>query len=463
MTNVEGRECSSIANDGLERWILQERVRATDFLLRNASAPGAAPGAIVASPSQKNPNYYSHWVRDSGIAVAAILSLYRSAQIPELRQEYFDLLMSFADFSRTIQHAAVHNGKGLGLPKFTIEGAPDMTDLALPQDDGPAIRAIELTRLAFILLKEDKWDLVRDKLYDAKLPTHSVIKTDLEYISHNWRKTCFDCWEEVRGHHFFTRMLQRKALVEGAVLARALGDSQAARWYLEQAKSLGCELRLHWDPQNHFIVATRNRQDEATGRRSGLDSSVVIATLGGYSDDDFHVNVVYPVDHEQVLATVTALEKVFESIYPINDPSRRIPGIAMGRFPEDDYDGYRNNSIGNPWMSLTIGFAMYYYKLAKRYQSLKRIVFSPTSLPFFDRLQPRNTCVPPYKHLRSGDPRFDEIVDALRRKGDAFLERVRYHINPDGSMSEEMNRVTGFQQGARHLSLNYAHPPPPGV
>jgi glucoamylase len=33
---------------------------------------------------------------------------------------------------------------------------------------------------------------------------------------------------------------------------------------------------------------------------------------------------------------------------------------------------------------------------------------------------------------------------------------VRYHTNADGAMSEQMNRFTGFQQGAPHLSMNYA-------
>ncbi|XXY55234.1 glycoside hydrolase family 15 protein [Sorangium sp. So ce269] len=416
------------------------------------------PGAIVASPSRSNPNYYFHWVRDSGIAVKAVLSLYRSAWQPAARQRYLSMLMDFADFSRYIQRTADRSPAGLGEPMFTMDGEPYAGPWGRPQHDGPAIRAIELTRLAFVLLDEGKQELVREKLYDAKLPTGSVIKTDLEYISHHWREPCFDLWEEVWGHHFFTRLLERTALVEGAALATRLEDAGAARWYLEQARMLGDDLLLHWDPGRNHLVATRD-QDGWPSPRSGLDSSVIVATLGGYAtEEDLHREGVspYPVDQEQVLATAAAVESTFEALYLINDPSKRIEGIAIGRYPEDRYDGYRTDSLGNPWPSLTIGFASYYYKLAERYLRLKRAVLTSTNLPFFQRLALGDARFRPGEELLLGDPRFDEVVDALRRKGDAFLGRVHHHINPDGSLSEQMNRYTGCQQGAPDLSMNYA-------
>lgn len=387
----------------------------------------------------------------------AILWLYQSTREPAVRQQYLDSLIDFVDFSRHIQRTAVQCGTGLGEPKFTVDGAPYSGPWGRPQHDGIAIRAIELSQLALVLLGEGRRELVREKLYDGRLPTDSVIKTDLEYISNHWRETCFDLWEEVRGHHFFTGFLERRALMKGAALATRLGDAGAARWYLEQSKLLGDELRLHWDPRRRYLVATRDRDGGASGERSGLDSSVILATLGGYSsNDDLQLEDLYPVDQEQVLATVVALEATFESLYPINDPSRHIAGIAMGRYPEDRYDGYRTDSIGNPWPGITIGFAIYYYQLARRYLLLERIAFTPTNLPFFRTLPLQDMRFGAGDELLLGDPRFAEIVEALRSAGDMFLERVRHHANPDGSMSEQMNRVTGFQQGAHDLSMNYA-------
>ncbi|HTN82113.1 MAG TPA: glycoside hydrolase family 15 protein [Sorangium sp.] len=441
-----------------QRWIHQDLERARELLLKNVSPPGAIPGAIVASPSRSNPDYYFHWVRDAGIVVKAVLSLYQSAAQPAARRRYLSLMIDFVDFSRHIQRTAARSPAGLGEPKFTIDGEPYSGPWGRPQHDGPAIRAIELTRLAFVLLDEGKRELVREKLYDAKLPTDSVIKTDLEYVSHHWREPCFDLWEEVWGHHFFTRLLERMALVEGAALAARLEDAGAARWYLEQSRALGDELLLHWDPGRNHLVATRD-QDGWPSPRSGLDSSVIVATLGGYAtEEDLPLEGVspYPVDQEQVLATAAAVERAFEAMYLINDPSMPNAGIAIGRYPEDRYDGYRTDSLGNPWPSLTIAFASYYYKLAERYLRQERAVLTSTNLPFFQRLPLEDARFRPGEELLRGDPRFGAVVDALRRKGDAFLGRVHQHINPDGSLSEQMNRYTGCQQGAPDLSMNYA-------
>jgi glucoamylase len=451
------RSACDTKDESFEAWLLEENTRATDRLLQNVSPAGAMPGAIVASPSRSNPNYYFHWVRDSGIVVRAILELYESTTDPSTRRRYFDALMDFAEFSRHIQRTAIELGTGLGEPKFKVDGTPYTGPWARPQNDGPAIRAIELTKFAFILLRQGKRELVREKLYDAKLPTDSVIKTDLEYVSQHIGKTCFDCWEEVRGHSFFTQLLERKALREGAELAMTLGDPGAASWYRAQAQELIDALRLHWDPGRRFLIAILDRDGGSSDLRSGLDSSVLIATLGGYSiDDDFRTQDLYPVDQEQVLATALALEERFASLYPINAPSRHISGIAIGRYPEDRYDGYALNAQGNPWPCITVAFAMFYYKLIRRYQLLGQLTLTPTSLPFFLRHELDSLPLRAGDTLHSGDPRFDQVIEALRRRGDAFLERVRYHINPDGSMSEEMNRATGFQQGASDLSMGYA-------
>jgi len=59
-----------------------------------------------------------------------------------------------------------------------------------------------------------------------------AIKTDLEYVAHNWQESSFDLWEESNGDNFFTKMVQRKAMIDGAAFATKMGDTGAANFYL---------------------------------------------------------------------------------------------------------------------------------------------------------------------------------------------------------------------------------------
>ena len=51
---------------------------------------------------------------------------------------------------------------------------------------------------------------------------------------------------------------------------------------------------------------------------------------------------------------------------------------------------------------------------------------------------------------------YHQIISQLLSQGDAFLERVREYHHQDGQLSEQVNRKTGLQQGAKHLTWSYA-------
>lgn len=371
--------------ESLNDWAKRVEPVALKKLLANVSPSGMVAGTVIASPSHE---YYFHWVRDASIV------------LDELRKSdpktAVSILGDFAKLSREQQKLQTRSGaRGLGEPKFNVDGSAFTGDWGRPQDDGPALRAI-------VLIEEAKrrWmsgDLAGAKeLYDGKIPTESVVKADLEYISHHWNQTSFDLWEEVRGFHFFTRMVQRKALVRGAELARLMGDRGAADWYSKQAGLLKKEILKHWIPRKGYLVATLGRDGGADYKYSGLDSAVVLGVLLGSVGDGF-----MGVSDSRVRATVKALERKFRGIYTINKRAG-IPGVAIGRYPEDKYFG------GNPWVLTTLAFAEYYYRLG------------------------------------------------AAARGDEFLERVKTHVYADGSMSEQMDRSTGFMSSMADLTWNYA-------
>jgi glucoamylase len=40
--------------------------------------------------------------------------------------------------------------------------------------------------------------------------------------------------------------------------------------------------------------------------------------------------------------------------------------------------------------------------------------------------------------------------------GDDFIQRVQLHANPDGSLSEQIDRYSGYMSSARDLTWSYA-------
>ena len=421
----------------LDDWIEWVRPIAVNKMLGNISPASTAPGVVVASPSKENPDYFYHWVRDAGLVMDVLVSLYEKAE-GENKTYYRNRLLDFVDFSLRNQRTPNKSG-GVGEPKFLVTGDAFNEDWGRPQDDSPAIRALVFIRWARILLLEGQYDIVQQKLYTNGW--NSVIKTDLEYISHNWRNTCFDLWEEIKGHHFFTRMVIRRALLDGAELAALMGDGGAAYWYRQQAGFIEHEISKHWN--GDIIVSTINRDGGIDYKYSGLDSSVILGMLHGRRLDGF-----FPYSDERVMASAHKLEEVFQAIYSINQQGHR--GTAIGRYPEDLYNGYSTSS-GNPWFINTNAFAQYYFELSRELLRTKKISITDINRRFLASLWGGGSLP---KHLN--EQAVKSLAQRARQRGDDYLSTTQFHMAQDGSLSEQINRVTGFMQGAPDLTWSYA-------
>jgi glucoamylase len=437
----------------LEEWLNFESTKATKALLSNISPEGALLGSISASPSRENPNYYYHWVRDGALVMDIVVALYEKATNEAERGEFSKLLLDYVDFSLHIQSVPNFSG-GLGEPKFRMDGTAYNDDWGRPQNDGPALRAITLTRFAQDLLASNQGESwVRAKLYDTGLPSYTLIKTDLEYVSHHWRESAFDLWEEVRGSHFYTKMVQRKALIEGAILADRMGDFAAAGWYRLQANQLEDAIDKHWSQNRGYLLETLDRMYGSVYKDSGLDVAVLLGVIHGNTHDGF-----YDITSDRVLATAYALRESFQKIYPINSRSDLAP--AIGRYPEDIYNGYSVGDLpGNPWVLATHAYAELYFRLISAWNLDGMIHITRTNLPFFKDLVGGTRISSKFKAdltFIRGSAEFEQILNQAKIEGDRFLARVQLHATVDGALSEQMNRYTGFMQGARDLGWSYA-------
>ncbi len=437
-------------DDSVGQWLNTEESIATTRLFANISALDTRPGIVVASPQRVNPNYYFYWVRDAALTMNTVLLLYKNATDPIMKSKYKTSLFDYANLSEENQNTPTL--KGLGEPKFNVDGSAYNDPWARPQNDSPALRAITLIGFANQLLDEgDRIDYVGAKLYQAEMPPNTIIKRDLEYVAHNWQDLSYDLWEEVLGTHFYTRMVQRRAMVLGAALALRLGDVGAARFYSAQAQDILADLERHYQNWSGLLVETIDAAWD-THRPSGMDSAVIL----GVNHSNFE-NDLYSSSSDRVLGSLHQMTERFSSIYSINQRSN-LPGVAIGRYPEDIYSGTQAN-YGNPWVLSTMAFAENLYKAADSFSRHGKIIVTPLNAALFNSAIQRTNFVQRFRSgmtLIAGDEAFDNLLQGLALEADSFVLRVKTHANSDGSLSEQMDRYSGFMTSAADLTWNYA-------
>lgn len=427
----------------------QQFQRSIYFLMKNVSPADGVRGSIIAAPSRNHPDYYYHWVRDAALVTDSLLNLYLDPRYnnSQLKTQIKSFVIDHMKFNAKIQ-ASSQSANGLGEPKFWVTGLPFTGPWGRPQNDGPALRSINHARVLDIALRE-KWPEANQLvpfLYSTKIPADSLIKRDTEFVAHHWREPNFDLWEEVYGMHFYTLLAQRKSMLYGASVANAFKDQGAAQFYKTQATQIGSTLENFWGQGKGFIEATKFVQ---RGRnKSQLDSAVLLAVLHSEIED-----TRFSVADPRVLATFLRLKNSFNAIYTIN--KNLAYGTAIGRYPEDTYDGYVTNSRGNPWVLSTAGAAEYLYRLMLSHLKLKQIQINDFNKAYYADLS-GNTQLKSGQVLSPVDRTYSLIIKGLFEEADSYLSRVLFHRNADGSLSEQMNRENGYMQGAPNLTWSHA-------
>lgn len=383
-----------------------------ELIFANLNRIDVSPGAVIASPSKSNPDYFYHWLRDASLTNRSLFAVYDATSDRGLQSRLLSNFYSWVSFEKRTQENSLTASVGLGEPIFLVTGDVATKPWGRPQSDGPASRATALSQWALYLIENGERKFVEDNLYKAELPARTLIKRDLEYVSLNWRLPSYDLWEEVKGTHFYTLAVQRKSLLTGAVLADKLSDPFAAQAYREQADAIGKELSKFLEIENReYISVTRDQVEGWTHKKSGLDIAVILAANHGLVGDRFFS------DHQsKFIKTAEKIEDTF-STYPVNKDSKL--ARAIGRYPEDVYDG-SGFSGGNPWFLATHAMAEFYCNLA---------------------------------NMNSNPAQKKQ----LQEKGRSFLLRSLNHVNPTtGEMTEQFSRQSGALMGARNLTWSYA-------
>lgn len=366
-------------------------------------------GAVIASPSQVAPNYYFDWVRDTALTMKTLI---RIAYLPTSSQALRSDLNTKIDtwINWELNRQLVPKLTDLGEPRFNVDGSANHDPWGRPQNDAPASRALAGIELANRWINEGRMSEVEARLYYAELPAHTLIKRDLEYVAAHWSDSSYDLWEEERATHFYTLTVQKAALLKGAELARKMNDGAAAIFYASQAKGIQNLLDQFYDPKQGIIRYSIDKVLSQPQKTTDLDIAVVLAAIQTF-DGTFYVNA------NQVLSTLNALMNQARKVFSVNgvatDSLGSALGIAIGRYPNDLYSGF-DFSGGNPWFISTLAAAEFYC-------DLNRAAHAP----------------------------------ALNSRAKAQIDRALFHVGADGALSEQFNRVTGFEQGAQNLTWSH--------
>jgi glucoamylase len=404
-------------------------------------------GSVVASPVpaayDPDPDYFFHWFRDSAIIIDAL----RVAQAEGFeKQTAVERLGEFVAFNRSlgeldgrelIRHArfrkevqpsflqyvrpddelaAVFGGAVLGEARVNPDGTLDFTRWARPQNDGPALQVLTLTR----------WRDARTDLDDAlQAAMLDLVIGDLDFIRAHATERSFDVWEEEAGYHYYTQLVQAEALACGAKWLEETSDAARAGRCRSAADDLGPSLDAHWSAGDGCY---RSRTGIVGGvLEKTLDISVILGVLHAGRMKGAH-SVLDP----KAQATLTGLEDLFDAEYPVNQERPADQGPAIGRYAKDAYYG------GNPWYLATLAAAEFYFKLAIALLSGAPLAEADENARFRERLGGKSP------------------ANAAFDRGDTFMRTVQAYTLLSGDLSEQFDRVTGAQTSAKHLAWSYA-------
>jgi glucoamylase len=393
--------------------MLEQAISATSLVRRRAAFGQTvvpAKGSVLASPEiadwDPEPDYFFHWVRDSALVMRTVADLMADAADPAARARWAGHFGDFVGFSlgliRLDGAAVVRHGRHRAATKRGFRRFL-RRDAELARVSGDKLRG-EPRFNADGSLDVQRWSRPQ---YDG--PALRALAV-LHFLAAGGDRRTPGLEELLTGDLEFTLRHADRVCIgpweeagERAhhyyVATVQLGALRHGAAWIDDKRALAradaglrAGLDRHWSPARQAYVAIRG------GGR--LDAVVLLAAVDSDMPGDRH-----SVRDPRLQATLAALERLFAGLLRVN---RGRVAPALGRSAaEVAVVG------GGAWYPTTLAAAALCYELAAR------------------------------------DP-------AWLTRGDAYMATVRDLTPADGALSEQVDRATGAQTSARHLTWSYA-------
>jgi len=377
-----------------------------------------AKGSVLASPViadwNPEPDYFFHWLRDSAIVMRVIAGMMQDASSDAERARWrghfedfvgFSLMLSEldgAEFLTRSHHRAATQAEFRKFLRPDSEIAALSGEALLGEPRFNPDGTIDIFRWSRPQYDGPALRALACLGYLAAGGSRTkalvrLLHLDLDFTLRHAGDACIGPWEEPgqNTHHYYVELVQLGVLVHG----RDWFEDARARDRTEEKLRAG--LARHWSQPHQVYAAMLPTEGESA---DGLiDAAQLLAVLDADLPDGPH-----SVQDPRVQQTQIAIEKFFAREFPINR-GRQAP--ALGRYKGDRYFG------GGAWYPTTLAAASLCYRRARN----------------------------------AGHDRA-----AMLARGDAFMATVRDLTPEDGALSEQVDRTSGVQRSARHLTWSYA-------
>ena len=290
-------------------------------------------GMIIASPSI-DPPYKFHWIRDAALVMRVIISEYTLKK----QDRYLIAILNYIENEYDIQK--LDTITGLGEPKINIDCTPYNEPWGRPQNDGPALRCINLIQI-YQLIKNDYKNITENILV-------KMIEKDINYIIKNINNIAFDLWEEIKGWHFYTRLVQLKCIKDYISLKNEFDN------YFTIDPDIN---KIY----NTFIENIKDHIDSSGGYISSFDidgnvirkddASIILA----FCHISFDKEILSELPVENVLHNSNNLLHFFRNKYQRNDIN------LIGRYQNDKYFD------GQLWVLCSLALGQFFIYLKNNY------------------------------------------------------------------------------------------------
>lgn len=383
---------------------------------------------MVASPSKANPNYFYSWTRDSALTFKCLVDQFLAGSTA-LESEIRAYISAQAKVQTISNPSGDLCSGGLGEPKFNVDETAFTGAWGRPQRDGPALRAIALIAYARYLISKGQTSTASSIIWP-------IVRNDLSYVTQFWNQSSFDLWEEVNSGSFFTTAVQYRSLVEGSAFATQIGQSCSN--CDSQVPLVLCALQSYWT--GSYMLANTG------GGRSGKDANTLLASIHVFDPAASCDSTTFQPCSDKALANHKVVTDSFKSVYKINAGIASGRGVAVGRYPEDVYQG------GNPWYLSNFAAAEQLYDAVYQWNKLGSITVSSTSLAFFKDVY---SAAAPGTYAAS-TAAFRSIVAGVTSYADGFMSVAQQYTPSTLDLAEQFSRDTGTPLSAVDLTWSYA-------